>query len=158
MRSFFVTQAASVLLVSTAYVLLWCGNGFAQEGCTGQLGTIIAPARTVTTPVVDHVAQRRSRFLQLAARWNEERGALSSITEGAICPAYQEIIGMGPDAIPLIFAQLRVEGDEPDQWFWALRVITGVDPVQPQDRGNYRRMAHVWIDWAEREGYGADLA
>lgn len=87
-------------------------------------------------------------------QWQIERGATSSITEMAACPAYQSIIGMGPTAIPLIIAQLRAEGDEPDQWFWALKAITpGDDPVQDEDRGNYSRMAQSWIQWATNNGY-----
>jgi hypothetical protein len=155
MRNFIVTQAASVILVSTAYFALWCGNGVAQEGYTGQLGTYIAPSRMVSAPVVDRAAQRSERFRKLVSQWNMERGVSSSITEGALCLSYQEIIGMGPDAISLILAQLKSEGDEPDQWFWALRVITGADPVDPQDSGDYLKMARAWFEWAAREGYAA---
>jgi len=42
----------------------------------------------------------------------------------AMCDAYQKIIGLGPDAVPLIIAQMQSEADEPDQWFWALQVLT----------------------------------
>lgn len=88
------------------------------------------------------------KFQSLVARWQTERGAMSSITEAAICPAYQSIIGMGESALGFIFHQLRSEGDEPDQWFWALKAITGADPVRSEDRGNYQRMSEAWLAWA----------
>lgn len=92
------------------------------------------------------------RFQGLVTAWQQERGAMSSITEGATCPAYQGIIGMGDIAVPFLLATLRSEGDEPDQWFWALKAITGVDPVRDADRGNYRAMADAWLSWGARVG------
>ncbi len=91
------------------------------------------------------------KFTDLVSQWREERGAKSSITEAASCPAYQTIIGMGSVAVPFLITQLRNEGDEPDQWFWALRSITGVDPVPDDDRGNYLKMSKAWIEWADKQ-------
>lgn len=93
------------------------------------------------------------KFQRLAAEWKRERGATSSITQMSICDSYQEIIGMGPTVVPLILAQLKAEGTEPDQWFWALQVLTGADPVNPQDRGDFEKMSKSWIDWAATMGY-----
>jgi hypothetical protein len=101
----------------------------------------------------DSRVQAWVKFKSLVSQWRAERGATSSITKAAMCDAYQKIIGMGPDAIPLIIAQIRSEGDEPDQWFWALQVLTGVDPVEDEDRGDFAKMAGAWIEWAETEGY-----
>jgi hypothetical protein len=86
-------------------------------------------------------------FNALVSQWHDERGVTSSAMQMAMCPAYQRIIAMGPPAIPLILRQLASEGDEPDMWFWALRVLTNVDPVPPQHRGNINAMARAWLDW-----------
>lgn len=93
------------------------------------------------------------QFQALTVAWRQQRGVMSSITEAAMCPAYQSIIGMGDVAIPFIIATLQSEGDDPDQWFWALRAISGVDPVRDSDRGDYRAMAQSWIEWAKMNGY-----
>lgn len=93
------------------------------------------------------------KFQGLVTAWQQERGAMSSTTEAAMCPAYQSIIGMGPVVIPLILKQLEVEGDDPDQWFWALTSITGATPENPDDRGNYMKMAASWFEWAKNNGY-----
>src|SRR3954469_21065531 len=77
------------------------------------------------------------RFRELVGRWRKDTALLSSTSEISTHPAYQQLIGMGQAALPFIFAELRVK---PDHWFWALRSITGEDPVPAQARGNLRQM------------------
>src|SRR5947209_7891445 len=72
------------------------------------------------------------RFADLVRQWKEATRFASSITDMATHPAYQQLIGMGKEALPLILDELR---REPDHWFWALKAITGEDPVPPADRG-----------------------
>ena len=91
----------------------------------------------------------RARFEALRARWKSETRFESSSTKLFLHPAYQQIIGMGADALPLILDALSAE---PDHWSWALKAITGEDPVPPEARGNLRRMAEAWLDWARRAG------
>lgn len=91
----------------------------------------------------------REQFARLARAWKEDTRYLSSTTEMATHPAYQRIIGMGHDAIPLILAELR---REPHQWFWALRAITGEDPVSQTDKGRVRQMASAWVEWGKQKG------
>jgi hypothetical protein len=90
------------------------------------------------------------RFGRLAARWKSERGPTSSITEMALHPAYQEIVGMGLAAGPLLLKELE---REPDHWYWALKSITGIDPVAPEHRGNIQAMAGDWLKWGREQGY-----
>ena len=92
----------------------------------------------------------QERFRDLARQWKEATAFTSSTTEMVMHPAYQQIIGMGSAALPLIFAALR---RQPDHWFWALRAITGEDPVTPDDRGKVQRMTDAWLEWAQRQGY-----
>lgn len=94
-----------------------------------------------------------SVFECLVQRWHSERGATSSTTEMVLCPAYQSIIGMGQKAVPFILAELASRADDPDHWFWALQMLTGVNPVLEEDEGNLRQMAKAWLDWAATEGY-----
>jgi hypothetical protein len=65
-------------------------------------------------------------------------------------PAYQGIIGLGMQAVPLILQELR---DMPASWFWALRAITGADPTTPHQAGNNQEMANAWLQWGEKQGY-----
>lgn len=83
-------------------------------------------------------------FAQLAAKWREDTEYQSSITQIAMHPAYQRIIGMGPEAVPLLLRDLE---ETQAHWFWALRAITGEDPVPVVDRGYIDRMISAWVRW-----------
>jgi RNA polymerase sigma factor (sigma-70 family) len=90
------------------------------------------------------------RFQRLAAAWRANRGPTSSLTELAMRPEYQQIIGMGTDAVPLLLQELQ---RELDHWFWALVAITGEDPVGPEHKGKLSEMRKVWVQWGKDRGY-----
>jgi hypothetical protein len=105
---------------------------------------------TVTLPFTSEQTEEARRFRSLAEVWHRETAALSSVSQMAMHPAYQEIIGMGRDAVPLILKELQ---QTPGHWFWALRAITGDDPVKPEHRGRVREMAAAWVEWGKERGY-----
>lgn len=114
---------------------------------------MVASCPETTIIVIDKNVAAQIKFIKLAALWKSETSTLSSITEMVLHPAYQNIIGMGEAAVPLILSQIETEGDDPDQWFWALQSITGLDPVSEKDAGNYQAMAQTWLTWGKDEGY-----
>ena len=89
------------------------------------------------------------RFDALATTWRRQCAHLSSVREMVLHPAYQQIVGMGAEALPGILAELE---RKPDHWFWALRAITREDPVPLEHRGNVALMARDWLQWAKRKG------
>ena len=91
----------------------------------------------------------RDRFETLATRWERDTRFTSSVTDIAMHPAYQAIIGMGPDALPLILGALH---HREDHWFWALKAISQHDPVLPEDRGNMPKMREAWLQWGRQRG------
>jgi len=99
-----------------------------------------------TDPPID----LETRFRALADQWRWETGAVSSVSEMANHPAYQEIIGMGPAAIPLLLRELQERGDH---WFMALYAITGENPVPRQYAGRVPKMCEHWLDWGRGKGY-----
>lgn len=113
--------------------------------------TLIVTRELLPQILTDRRTQRWLKFQELVEDWKRERESRSSITSTATIQPYQKIIGMGADALPFIIAQLKSEGDEPDQWFWALKMITGENPVRAEDQGNFKKMAQAWIEWAERQ-------
>ena len=89
-------------------------------------------------------------FRILVEKWLAERGPTSLTTKMVLHPAYQQIVGMGPQALPYIFREMQ---RRPGHWFWALRAITGVDPVREEIRGNIPEMTKCWLEWATNRGY-----
>src|SRR5690348_4414554 len=90
-----------------------------------------------------------AEFKRLTADWIAETRLLSNVVQIAMSEPYQRIIALGRPVVPLILEELRVR---PRQWFWALRVLTGANPVPEDARGNVRRMAEAWINWGEENG------
>lgn len=99
-------------------------------------------------PVADR--QLEQTFNKLARKWKKETAHLSFIEQMVLHPAYQEIIGLGKKAIPLILKQLK---KEPNFWFWALRSLTGKDPVTKDMRGDVMAMRKAWLNWGKDNGY-----
>jgi hypothetical protein len=90
----------------------------------------------------------QEEFARLCDEWKNETGLLSFSHQIAMHPAYQRIIGMGIDALPLILGDLQ---KQPHHWFWALRAITGIDPVPDDSKGNIGEMTAGWIRWEMKE-------
>src|SRR5436309_3896150 len=51
------------------------------------------------------------RFSELAGAWKKETRLLSSMTDMILHPAYQQIIGLGRGALPLILEELARQPD-----------------------------------------------
>lgn len=89
-------------------------------------------------------------FQSLVRQWKQERGPSSSTAELAMCPSYQRIIGLGPAVVPLLLRELE---RAPDHWFWALKAITGADPVPAGSRPKIGELTRLWIEWGRQQGY-----
>ncbi|MBI2265647.1 MAG: hypothetical protein HYU64_10805 [Armatimonadetes bacterium] len=86
----------------------------------------------------------------LAQAWRRDAQFISSVTEMAMHPAYQQIIGMGREALPLILRELW---NKQDHWFWALKAISGGDPVPPEHQGKLDKMTEIWLHWGKQNRY-----
>lgn len=90
------------------------------------------------------------RFAELADEWKASIGVTPTVMQMAMHPAYQQIIGMGPAVLPAILRDLE---RETNHWFWALKSITGVDPVPEKSRGRITEMRDAWLQWGREHGY-----
>ena len=87
-------------------------------------------------------------FNALASRWYRETRKLSSADQMVLHPAYQQIIGMGRDALPLIFQELeRTRG----HWIWALSMIVRDDKAKPGM--TFKEAVDAWLLWGEENDY-----
>lgn len=89
----------------------------------------------------------RETFEKLAAEWEAETVMLSSVTRASMHPAYQRIIGLGRQGLPLLLERLEAE---PDHWFWALTAITGEDPAEGTT--TVEDAARAWVEWGRSQG------
>jgi hypothetical protein len=94
------------------------------------------------------------RFAELAAKWKMDTRFVSNVTSKSMDISYQKIIGMGPAAVPLIIKDLIDNG--PNDWFWALYVITDENPITDNIAGNMSEMTEAWIKWGRTKGYPPD--
>jgi hypothetical protein len=111
---------------------------------TALMGTIL----TLTAKAREAITA--AKFNRLVKEWKEKRPHSSSVEQLSMHWAYQQIIGLGLDAVPLLLRELETT---PGQWFWALRSITGENPVANEHRGDLRKMADDWFVWARRNGF-----
>ena len=94
---------------------------------------------------------RMIEFQQLSKRWKKETVSSSDVMEMVLHPAYQKIIDMGEDAIPLILNDLIQNG--PHHWFWALAAITRDNPVTDDTPTNLKAVTEAWLKWGRERGY-----
>ena len=92
----------------------------------------------------------RERFRELAERWEKETFFLSNSKHKTEHPAHQEIVRMGEPAVPLLLERMQSHGGH---WFHALRQITGVNPIAPEDRGYVKAIERTWLNWGVANGY-----
>ncbi len=132
----------------------WSSTLEALDGQSPESEIILSAHERIAEHFCRPISRLRSdpvrRFYELLWTWSQEVKTLSDID--AICthPAYQQIIGMGETALPLIFREVQ-RGE--DYWFWALKAITGDDPVPEEDRGRITVMKRHWVRWANEHGY-----
>lgn len=103
-----------------------------------------------TPPLLLPNDQLQTLFNRLVREWHRDTDVLSDSMRASMHPAYQRIIGLGPQVVPLILRELETSGGH---WFWALRAITGEDPVTPDMAGKIRLMREAWLTWAKEKGY-----
>lgn len=104
--------------------------------------------RLVTSSDLKPASTIEKEFARLSKRWKADVVFSSSSHQHYFHPSYQRIIGMGKDALPLIFQDLRTSDSD---WFWALQCITGVDPVRKSDWGNFQKQKAAWERWAKKK-------
>jgi hypothetical protein len=133
------TMASSVQ-VDTA------GTGLTYNGMALSLDFNLALTVTVAQTTKETAIEQR--FHKLADQWRKETRHQSSASKMAMHPAYQQIIGMGREAVPFILQELkRTRG----HWLWALFAITGEDPAP--EGSTFAEAVDAWLSWGMQHGY-----
>lgn len=122
-----------------------------SAGVSDELRSLVREGRTA----IAHFSRPVSRittadmFAGLAETWKAETQFASSVDDLILHPAYQRIIGLGPNVIPLILADLQ---ESQAHWFWALQALTGATPFSEHSRGDVREMTSAWLRWGRERG------
>lgn len=90
-----------------------------------------------------------NKFWELIRSWEYQTYNQKSAITKLAHPLLNEIILMGPEAIPLLLKAL------PENWFlaFALHKITTEWPVKNEYAGNGEKIIESWRKWAKRRGY-----
>jgi hypothetical protein len=91
------------------------------------------------------------QFRDLATRWEELTRYRSNPGAMRNHPIYQDLLGLGESAVPLILGEL--ERRPSVSWIIPLADITGEDPVPAERAGHVEAMADAWLEWGRRRGY-----
>ena len=86
-------------------------------------------------------------FNALSAQWLRETSIESDVERIVFHPAYQRIIGLGPQALPFIRKDLT---QSHHHWFWALTAITGEDMAEAQT--TVGGAVEAWLAWGRSHG------
>ncbi len=87
-------------------------------------------------------------FHSLVKRWREETFYLSSLTKKYSHPAYQRIIGMGTNGLPLVFRELQ---NNNGNWFYALKFMAGRDIAE--GISDFEEAKAAWLEWGFKHDY-----
>lgn len=143
-----VSTAVSVGSASAAVSSVSCDNG--THDCGTNLDSVSQVATDVaieSQPDGESPATLAERFRALVLAWRREAPAWLDPSHRVAHPTYRAIVALGAEAIPLLLEELRVDRDF---WFYALREITGENPVRWWKRGNVDAMSRAWIAWGQR--------
>lgn len=102
------------------------------------------------TPAAQPAETVEERFRRLAAAWHKAVAHHSSTTVRNNHPAYREIIALGPEVLPFLLRDLE---ENHTHWFYALREITGANPIPENAAGNIPLLAEAWLRWAREHGH-----
>lgn len=106
----------------------------------------------VQQPVLGQAAAEANRveaeFRPLVEQWRKDTRHTSSVTTMVSHPAYQRIVAMGRDVLPLLFKELL---EHPDHWLVALNAITHEDPAP--ESATFNEAVQAWLTWARAAGY-----
>jgi hypothetical protein len=113
-----------------------------QEG-----GALVETIQQHLDVQLDFARELRETFDTLVTEWRRDT-ASQLPARRAMNFAYQQIIGMGRDALPLILEELAREMDD---WFWALAAITRTDAAEGTE--SLSDATKAWLQWGTEHGY-----
>jgi hypothetical protein len=140
-----------------AWNLSWKGTNFCDDADQADVDAWLGHSELVwfsepEIPVVHNERTERLRpeFSNLAKQWKRETAIAGHLSKIVLHGAYQRIMAMGPDVIPLILEDLS---HSPGHWFWALHNLVPKDGDPATGTTTIKDATRAWLDWGRRKGY-----
>ena len=99
-------------------------------------------------PINESRSLLEDEFSECADRWENQVGLHSSPVVRFMHKDYQTIMAKGKSVIPFILERMK---KKPDDWFWALKHITGEDAAEKAD--SFDTAIKAWLEWGAENGY-----
>ena len=110
----------------------------------------VAEALSITVKDTTRLDAIAESFSNLAKKWKEETGGMSSMSQITSNKNYLGVLLLGRPVVKYIIDDLRKEAAP---WFFVLSLLSGRDDIGREHRGHFRKIANAWIEWWEKEGY-----
>ena len=109
-------------------------------------------------PKTQKTEELESSFNALADKWEKDMAFYSLMAQRSQHYAYQLILGMGKEAIPLILRRMERQGGH---WDHALETIAGMPSptgkTKLKTEGWYsvdvKEVSAAWLQWGREQGY-----
>lgn len=95
-----------------------------------------------------HTAELEEEFNTLVDQWRRETSFHSSLGEIFTNDAYQRIMAMGKEALPLILSELSRKSGH---WYYALEKIVGRDVAVGAK--SFADARSAWLKWGQKNNY-----
>jgi hypothetical protein len=102
----------------------------------------IADSGLIQFPSKSFTFKDKEHFKSLANEWKLETSHLSFIRQKIAHVAFLKILLMGEKALPYIIEEIQTD---PNHWFFALRLISGDNPVRAG--ASVEEAVAAWTDW-----------
>ena len=94
----------------------------------------------------EETSELENVFNGLVTTWREETGACSLTYRRYAHKAYQSILTLGKEVVPLILRELQ---HRPDRWFEALKVLTKDSPAATAN--SFDEAVERWLTWGKSQ-------
>lgn len=124
-----------------------------HDWCSNRFNSLLAEVWQWPAEVSDECCDPTTQeievcFKKFADEWSRDVQNVSSLTDMVLHPRYRQIINMKWDVVPFLLIDMQ---HNKRYWLPALTEITGIQPFDPKDAGNNKRMIEAWIKWGKHK-------
>jgi hypothetical protein len=100
---------------------------------------------------VDNSDELNIKFIELSEKAESICGFFSNPDQKVDHPTYKDVLKLGKNIIPFLLE--KMDTDFRHIWMPALNILTCVDPIPEEHRGQIDIIAEDWKKWGKENGY-----